>query len=179
VRRNDEVAAQRRRWTFYEAIKASCQPNRPLIVLSIRKGKLTETRHGKPAGEETKQKEQAGHRQTGRRNKMKKIVMVLLAALFAWAVAQPAEAGRERGGAFLLGLGLGILLVPPLIHAASPPVVYEPHYPPPPAAKYGRYDNPRPEKAWVPGHWAKRWNGYHRVWERAWIPGHWRYYQDP
>ena len=77
---------------------------------------------------------------------MKKIVMVLLAALFAWAVAQPAEAGHERGGAFLLGLGLGILLVPPLIHAASPPVVYEPHYPPPPAAKYGRYDNPRPRR---------------------------------
>jgi hypothetical protein len=54
VRRNDEVAAQRRRWTFYEAIKASCQPNRPLIVLPIRKGKFTETRHGKPAGDEAK-----------------------------------------------------------------------------------------------------------------------------
>lgn len=109
---------------------------------------------------------------------MKKIVIVLLAALFAWAVAQPAEAGHGGGGAFLLGLGLGILLGPPLIHAAAP-VVYEPHYPPPPAAEYGRYDNPPPERAWVPGHWAKRWNGYHRAWERVWIPGHWRYYQDP
>jgi hypothetical protein len=98
---------------------------------------------------------------------MKKISIVLLTALFIWAVAQPAEAGHGNGGAFLLGLGLGILLVPPLIHAAPPPVVYEPHYPPP------------PERAWVPGHWAKRWDGYHRAWERVWIPGHWRYYQDP
>jgi hypothetical protein len=110
---------------------------------------------------------------------MKKIAIVLLAVLFAWAVAQPAEAGHGRGGAFLLGLGLGILLVPPLIHAAPPPVVYEPHYPPPPAAEYGRYDDPPPERVWVPGQWAKRWNGYHRAWERVWIPGYWRYYQDP
>jgi len=110
---------------------------------------------------------------------MKKIAIILLAALFAWAVAQPAEARHGNGGAFLLGLGLGLLLVPPLIHAAPPPVVYGPHYPPPPPADYSRYDDLPSDRVWIPGHWAQRWNSYYRVWERAWVPGHWRYYHTP
>lgn len=127
-------------------------------------------------GERKKQMRKGQPNRLRREGKMKKIMMVFLAALLVWAVAQPAEAGHGPGGAFLFGLGLGLLLVPPLIHAAPPPVVvYDPHYPPPPPAGYGRYDGPPPERVWVPGHWARRWNGAYRVWERVWIPGHWKY----
>lgn len=105
---------------------------------------------------------------------MKKIAIFLLAVLFAWAVAQPAEAGHGRAGAFLLGLGLGALILPPLLHPA-PVVIREPHDPPPPPPEYGRYGGPPPDRVWVPGHWERRWDGYDRVWERIWIPGHWSF----
>jgi hypothetical protein len=107
---------------------------------------------------------------------MKKILIVLLAVLLVWAAARPAEAGHGRGGAFLLGLGLGLLLVPPLVHAAPPPVVvYKPHHPLLPPAECGRFDGPPSDRVWVPGHWVRRWNERHRVWERFWVPGHWKY----
>ncbi len=109
-----------------------------------------------------------------RSEKMKKIIVLALAALLLASIAQPAEAGHGHGGgAFLFGLGLG-LLVPPLIHAAQPPVVYEPPYYPAPPQAYSPYYPPS-ERVWVPGYWAKRWNPYYRVWERFWVPGHWTY----
>ncbi len=104
---------------------------------------------------------------------MKKLIVIAIAALLLASIAQPAEARHWHGGggAFLLGLGVG-LLVPPLIHAAPPPVVYQPYYPAPPPEAYSPYQPPV-ERVWVPGYWTKRWNPYYRVWEKFWVPGHW------
>ena len=105
-------------------------------------------------------------------------MIIALIALVLASIAQPAEA--RHGGAFLLGLGLGILLTPPLIHATQPPVVYEPHYyPAPPPESDTRYYQPPAEKVWVPSHWVRQWNPHYRVWEKFWVPGHWRYYSAP
>jgi len=149
----------------YALLEVGLSTNRPSIVSNYQERKVDRNPPWQIAGDEAKSKSQLGRVYTGG-GKNEKIAIVLLAALFAWAVAQPAEAGHGRGGAFLLGLGLGILLVPPLIHAAPPPVVYEPHI--------------RPLRPWSTAAMAIRLlresgcqdtgrnagNGYYRVWER-------------
>ena len=111
-------------------------------------------------------------------SKMKKILVAGLATVVLLFLAvQPAQARHgHAGGAFLLGLGLGFLLSPPIVYS-PPPVYYAPAYPSYPPAGYYRYEGPpAPSRAWVHGHWEWRWNPYYRYWDKVWIPAHWSYY---
>lgn len=110
---------------------------------------------------------------------MNKFFPILLIIFVILLGVRPAEAGHGHGGAFLFGLGLGFLLSPPVVYAA-PPVYYAPPYPTYPPGGYYRYyygGGPVvPSRAWVRGHWERRWDPYSRCWRDTWIPGFWRHY---
>jgi hypothetical protein len=109
---------------------------------------------------------------------MKKILIVFMALLVVLFALRPAEAGVGHGGAFLLGLGLGVLLAPSFVYSA-PPVYYAPAHPAyPPAGYYRYYDArpPLPSRVWVRGYWGPRWNPYARCWQKTWVPGYWKRY---
>ena len=105
---------------------------------------------------------------------MKKVFTIILTVIVLFLAVPPAQAGHGHGGAFLLGVGLGFLLSPPVVYSA-PPSYYVPPYPTYPPAGYYRYYDGRPSapsRVWVRGYWEPRWNSYSRCWEKAWIPGH-------
>ena len=93
---------------------------------------------------------------------MKKILLASIALAIVLLAAGSASAHWRPH------FGLGFHFGPPAAWVAPPP--YSPGYYAP-YGYHGPYDYGY--RAWVPGHWEKRWTPY--GWSRVWIPGYWQY----